>query len=139
MQWAFTIVIIALYVANAAWLAWLGNLWAAGYWLCAAGISICAMKDSHNDIFNCNPEGESEMTKIEMTAQERCDAEDNYFGGCPECGGSDGCINIGPNHWYYCKEHRTRWCIGSNLFSSWKDQTKAEQLEAAARHAWVRV
>ena len=43
-QWAFTIVIIGLYVANAAWLAWLGNLWAAGYWLCAAGISVCAMR-----------------------------------------------------------------------------------------------
>jgi hypothetical protein len=43
-QWIFTIIIIALYACNPAWLAWFGNLWAAGYWLSAAAISICAMQ-----------------------------------------------------------------------------------------------
>ena len=56
---------------------------------------------------------------------------DNYFGGCPHCGRTDGCTNVGPSHWYFCKAHKTKWCIGSNLFSSWKEQTEDEQ-----RHAY---
>src|SRR5262249_7630345 len=30
-------------------------------------------------------------------------------------------------HRFYCKEHKTSWCAGSNLFSSWRYQTEAEQ------------
>jgi hypothetical protein len=52
---------------------------------------------------------------------------DNYFGGCPNCGGSDGYANIRRGHWFYCRDHQTRWCIGTNLFSSWRDETEAEQ------------
>jgi hypothetical protein len=42
-SWYVTYAILALYVTNSAWLAALGNWWAAGYWVCAAGITICAM------------------------------------------------------------------------------------------------
>lgn len=54
---------------------------------------------------------------------------DNYFGACPECGRHDGYVNLGRNHIFICREHRTGWCIGSNLFSSWQDQTPEQQAE----------
>jgi hypothetical protein len=54
-------------------------------------------------------------------------AIDGYWGLCPICKKTDGYLNIGRNHWFMCLEHRTRWCIGSNLFSSWRDETEAEQ------------
>jgi hypothetical protein len=37
----------------------------------------------------------------------------SYFGGCPTCGRNDGLY--------------MRWTIGSNLFSSWRDETEDEQ------------
>ena len=52
---------------------------------------------------------------------------ENYFGVCPECGKTDGYINVGRDHWFYCKEHKLRWNVGSNLFSDWKDETADEQ------------
>lgn len=42
--WWMTYPILVLYAANSAWLLALGRPWAAGYWLCAAGITVCAMK-----------------------------------------------------------------------------------------------
>lgn len=48
-------------------------------------------------------------------------ANDNisYFGGCPTCGGNDGCMtDSARDHWYYCLTHRAKWCIGGNLFSN---------------------
>ena len=51
----------------------------------------------------------------------------HYFGGCPECGSQDGCTNVGKAHWAFCKAHRTMWCIGWNLFSSWQYETEADQ------------
>ena len=65
-----------------------------------------------------------------MSAPLETDAEqtnDGYFGLCPVCHRTDGYINIRRGHWFYCKEHRTFWYIGSNLFSSWKDETEEEQ------------
>jgi hypothetical protein len=42
----------------------------------------------------------------------------SYWGGCPICGGNDGCMtDSGRNHWYHCRTHRTKWCVGINLFS----------------------
>ena len=52
---------------------------------------------------------------------------DNYFGGCPHCGHDDGYANVGRGHWFFCSAHKTTWCIGSNLFSSWRGQTEEEQ------------
>ena len=47
------------------------------------------------------------------------------FGGCPHCGDTDGFINVGRDHWFICDSHKTKWCIGSNLFSSWREEDEA--------------
>jgi hypothetical protein len=52
-------------------------------------------------------------------------AFDKHFGWCPECGRSDGYVNIGRSHVFYCDAHRTRWSAGSNLFSSWRYEDEA--------------
>ena len=49
---------------------------------------------------------------------------DHHFGACPECGGSDGYINVRKSHWFVCDAHRTRWWAGSGLFSSWHDENE---------------
>ncbi len=49
----------------------------------------------------------------------------DYFGGCPKCGLHDGYLNVWSAHWFYCERHRTKWCVGSNLFSSWQEQDEA--------------
>jgi hypothetical protein len=51
---------------------------------------------------------------------------ENYFGVCPECGKTDGYLNIGRAHWFVCHEHRVRWCAGHNLFSGWREEDEAE-------------
>jgi hypothetical protein len=53
--------------------------------------------------------------------------DSGYFGLCPICKNTDGYINIGRGHWYLCKEHKVRWFVGENLFSSWRDETEEEQ------------
>jgi hypothetical protein len=50
----------------------------------------------------------------------------NYFGGCPTCGGCDGYLNLRRDHWMVCHACKTRWVIGANLFSSWRDETEAD-------------
>lgn len=52
---------------------------------------------------------------------------DDNFGLCPTCHKTDGCANVGKSHVFYCQEHKTCWWGGSNIFSSWRDQTKEEQ------------
>lgn len=57
------------------------------------------------------------------------------FAECPKCSEENrdyskrdvGMYNVGRGHWYYCKPHKLTWCIGSNLFSGWRDQTEDEQ------------
>jgi hypothetical protein len=44
----------------------------------------------------------------------------NYFGECPICESHDRHLNIGPDHWFYCEEHKVCWWVGSNLYSGWK-------------------
>lgn len=51
---------------------------------------------------------------------------DEYFGGCPKCGKTDGYVNVGRSHWGVCDEHKTKWPIGANLFSSWKEETEKQ-------------
>jgi len=53
--------------------------------------------------------------------------ETGYFGGCPVCHGDDGYFNVGRGHWFVCDRHRVKWCLGANLFSSWKFETEDEQ------------
>jgi hypothetical protein len=50
---------------------------------------------------------------------------DAYFGVCPRCKRNDGLLNVGHSHWFVCHEHRVTWCIGSNLFSGWRDHDEA--------------
>jgi hypothetical protein len=54
-------------------------------------------------------------------------SQDNYFGGCPICGKNEGYINVGSDHYCICTLHKKAWYVGSNLFSSCKDETKEEQ------------
>ena len=51
---------------------------------------------------------------------------ENYFGGCPVCGGTDGFVNDGRDHWFTCQTHSAKWCVGSNLFSGWREETEAD-------------
>jgi hypothetical protein len=61
-----------------------------------------------------------------------------HFGVCPECHQTDGYINVGRGHWFYCERDRTRWFAGENLFSSWREQTEDEQREIYARLGFSR-
>ena len=73
----------------------------------------------------------------------------DYSVGCPHCGANNGFFNVGQAHWLVCDVHKTKWCIGSNLFSSWKQESEtiwwknAEKLanysevEAASRRRLV--
>src|SRR4051795_6285499 len=54
----------------------------------------------------------------------------DYFGGCPTCGMTNGCINDGADHWFVCDRHRVKWYIGSNLFSGWRDDTAEDRFRA---------
>jgi hypothetical protein len=59
---------------------------------------------------------------------------DGRFGLCPHCHNHDGYINIGSSHWFICDEHKVMWCIGSNLFSSWREETEDEQRAIYDKH-----
>jgi hypothetical protein len=54
-------------------------------------------------------------------------------GWCPECPPGPGdpvtVYNAGRDHWGVCHTHRTRWWIGFNLFSGWRDETEDQQRE----------
>ena len=50
----------------------------------------------------------------------------DYFGGCPKCGRNDGYLDVSRDHWMVCHEHKVRWYIGSNLFSSWRYKSESE-------------
>lgn len=54
---------------------------------------------------------------------------DAYFGVCPTCGDNDGYLNIHKDHWFICHEHRVRWHFGTNLFSSWRQESEADWRE----------
>ena len=44
------------------------------------------------------------------------------FGVCPVCGVGDLCLNVGRVHFFCCEEHEVTWCVGANLFSSWRHE-----------------
>jgi hypothetical protein len=67
------------------------------------------------------------------------DCFDQYFGWCPECGSHDGYCNIGRDHWVFCDAHRTKWWVGSNLFSAWRDDDEATWERNAEHLAAYRV
>ena len=45
-------------------------------------------------------------------------------GVCPHCGGNDGYLNVGRTHWFVCHTHKTRWWIGCNMVTTWKQETE---------------
>lgn len=57
--------------------------------------------------------------------------EPDRFGGCPTCGGDDGCLNVGRSHWFVCRRHKVRWFVGANLFSSWRHEEEWDWEENA--------
>jgi hypothetical protein len=66
--------------------------------------------------------------KAEVKADETpAVGQDGYFGLCPACRRTDGYINVERAHWFFCKAHKNKWYIGSNLFSAWRDETEEEQ------------
>ena len=73
----------------------------------------------------------------ETTTQLRPRAEDltpdeiyteGHWGFCPDCHRlPNGYVNIGKGHWMVCPECKVYWFVGSNLFSSWRDETEEQQ------------
>ncbi len=53
-----------------------------------------------------------------------------HCGACPDCGKSDGYVNLGVEHWFICREHKTKWLAGTNLFDGWMNQTVAQTQSA---------
>jgi len=49
-----------------------------------------------------------------------------HCGVCPNCGKSDGFVNLGKEHWFICRDHKTKWFAGVNLFEGWENQTVAQ-------------
>ncbi len=49
-----------------------------------------------------------------------------HCGVCPICNKTDGFVNLGKEHWFICRDHKTKWFVGVNLFEGWENQTVAQ-------------
>ncbi len=60
---------------------------------------------------------------------------------CPSCADEFGeCyLNLGREQWGMCTKHKVCWCVGSNLFSSWKDEDETVWARNARTLAGYRV
>jgi hypothetical protein len=65
------------------------------------------------------------MNEINSVSEQ--EEADSYFGLCPTCRKTDGYLNVGRSHWFFCKEHEKKWWAGANLFSGWREETEDEQ------------
>jgi hypothetical protein len=98
----------------------------------------------HSDDRNRNPKRRIEMSNATTEATTnnvrllQTGSRDNYFGVCPICRRQDGYLNNGHDHWFKCDTHRTKWCVGSNLFSSWRFMTPEESFAQVDRLAGYR-
>lgn len=66
---------------------------------------------------------------VEKSRQDRemnGDGEPDYFCGCEHCDSADFCLNVERSHWMICTLHKQRWCVGANLFSSWKSESEED-------------
>ena len=61
-----------------------------------------------------------------MTASNPIQAGYAEFGACPHCRKNDGFLNLGKSHWFFCTQHKVKWCYGENVFSSWHEETQAD-------------
>jgi hypothetical protein len=75
------------------------------------------------------PDVNIETPEHNHTSKEQASGD---FGLCPHCRNNDGYVNVGRGHWFVCDEHKVMWFAGTNLFSSWRDETDEEQ-----RRAWA--
>lgn len=65
-------------------------------------------------------------TAAKTTTRSTQQVPDDFFGGCPHCGGNDGYVNLRRTHVFLCEKHKTAWVRGDNLFSSWRQETPAD-------------
>jgi hypothetical protein len=72
-----------------------------------------------------------ESERVNEVNRDRGAMNEDYFGVCPTCGSNDGYVNVEQDPWFICKEHRVKWLVGSNLFSTWQDQGLGDCVEAA--------
>ena len=66
-----------------------------------------------------------------MTETTKRQTPDDFFGGCPHCGGNDGYRNVRRAHYFICLTHKVKWLRGENLFSSWRRETEDDWKENA--------
>ena len=70
---------------------------------------------------------------IEFKRRERLSA---YYGRCPRClKCADRWMNVYKDHWLTCSDCMTKWTIGSNLFSSWREENERKWRENLYRLA----
>jgi hypothetical protein len=66
------------------------------------------------------PKKEKYMQLTMQFEEETTNIGDGYWGLCPVCHKTDGCVtDVAMRHFYFCKQHKVRWCVGQNLFSIW--------------------
>jgi hypothetical protein len=67
----------------------------------------------------------SHAENVKKFGEKRPDEHIDYFGGCPECGHCDACLNVNRVHFNVCHKHKKCWSPGSNLFSGWKGEDES--------------
>jgi len=70
-----------------------------------------------------------------LTESNSISKSDNHFGVCPKCHKNNGHLNIERTHWFVCHNCKTKWNVGSNLFSAWKHEDESIWMENAKRIA----
>lgn len=46
----------------------------------------------------------------------------SHFGACPVCHRTTGRLNVGRDHWFYCRHHRVKWYGGRDIFPDWRSE-----------------
>ena len=57
---------------------------------------------------------------------------DDHLGLCPHCKRAPLILNVNRNHYGTCEQHKVKWLVGSNLFSSWREQSERDWARNAA-------
>lgn len=85
-------------------------------------------ESKRNDNSAIQGDGLSEATSDRETSRPAEEGRDSdcYFGVCPQCGFTDGYLNIYRAHFFVCHPHKVRWLAGENLFSSWRFESSAD-------------
>jgi hypothetical protein len=47
-------------------------------------------------------------------------------GVCPTCKRDGLMLNVHKTHWLVCRQHKVKWCVGSNLYSNWQHETEED-------------